>query len=441
MVLADDLSLGESELLQEVSACFSDEEILATTIDLVRLGQHRGEPGHETAVAEYIDRLLTSEGIETELQEVRPGRPNVIGVLHAMDDGPRLMFNGHTDAVPPGTMDRPFERRGEDGILYGRGTCDMKGGLSAQLCAVISLRRAGVRLAGDIIFFGVIAEEDGTSLGSLQVVEKGSKADMVVVAEPTGLRVAVAHKGFDYYRVEVDGVAGHWSRPENGINAIYRASGIVTAIEQDLVPRLALTSHRLLGAASINVSSIIGYARSEAATVFGGGVIEKPAGGTVPDICLDHRRPPGNPVTGVLGSLKTVADAASGIGPPLRVIFTPASPELDSHPPLYTDTHHPLVREYLRIAATQTDVVPPLLGFRSGPMPCCSARSGRRRRSCSVQRSLPSLTRTVSACRFTRSCRQRASTRCWRPVPARYPRKNAAKVSAITADESNPNDA
>jgi acetylornithine deacetylase/succinyl-diaminopimelate desuccinylase len=360
MILADDLSLAETDLLQQVSARFSDEEVLATTMDLVRLESHRGAPGHETAVAEYIHGLLTSEGIDTELYEVRPGRPNVIGVLHGVEDGPRLMFNGHTDTVPPGAMDRPFEPRIEDGVLYGRGACDMKGGLSAQLCAVISLKRAGAKFAGDIIFSGVIAEEDGTSLGSLHLVEKGPKADMVIVAEPTNLRVAVAHKGFDYYRIEVDGVAGHSSRPEHGVNAIYRAGAIVSAIERGLVPRLALTSHPLLGAATINVSSIIGCARSEAATAFGGGVIEKPAGGTVPDtctICLDHRRLPGSQVSDVLGLLETLAEAASGGGPPVRVSFTPACPELDSHPPLDTGAHHPLVRECLRVAAAQTGVV------------------------------------------------------------------------------------
>ena len=122
--------------------------------------------------------------------------------------GRACMFNGHTDTVPPGTMRDPFKPRIVDGSLTGRGSCDMKGGLVAQLCAMIALKRAGTKLSGDLIFAGVIAEEDATNLGTLDVVQNGPQADMVVVAEPTNLEVAVAHKGFDYYRIEVDGNRG-----------------------------------------------------------------------------------------------------------------------------------------------------------------------------------------------------------------------------------------
>jgi acetylornithine deacetylase/succinyl-diaminopimelate desuccinylase len=240
-----------------------------------------------------------------------------------------------------------------DGAITGRGSCDMKGGLVAQLCAMIAIKRAGLRLGGDLIFTGVIAEEDSTNLGSLDVVANGPRADMVVVAEPTGLRVAVAHKGFDYYRIDVPGIAGHSSQPEKGINAIYRAAAIVTAIRNELAPSLKATVHPVAGSATINVSSIKGYAMSEAATAFGGGPIDKPAGGTVPDSCvitLDHRRLPRSDRDAMLLRLQELAETAAGPGPMVTAHFTPACPELESHPPLDTDPDHELVRQCGRIA-------------------------------------------------------------------------------------------
>jgi len=352
MDLAQGAAGPKEALARALSTHMTDDEIVRTVAATIRTESHRSTQGQETAVAEFLYRRLVDEGIEAELREVSPGRPNVIGILPGNGGGSRLMFNGHTDTVPPGTMKGAFEPRIIDGRLTGRGSCDMKGGLVAQLCSMISLKRTGLQLCGDLIFAGVIAEEDATNLGTLDVVRNGPRADMVVVAEPTNLQVAVAHKGFDYYRIEVEGVAAHSSRPEQGTNAIYRASRVVSAIEQELAPSLAASSHPLVGAASINVSSIIGYAKSEAATALGLGPIEKPAGGTVPDVCvitLDHRRLPQSDLPDLLPRLAALAAEAAGPGPPVRASFTPASRELDSHPPLDTDADHPLVRECLRL--------------------------------------------------------------------------------------------
>jgi acetylornithine deacetylase/succinyl-diaminopimelate desuccinylase len=349
---APDASERDEALDRLLAANMPDREVVETAAATIRLESHRSAPGQETAVAVFLHGKLIGEGIGAELREAAPGRPNVIGILPGRGDGPSLMFNGHTDTVPPGAMEGAFDPRLVDRQLTGRGACDMKGGLVAQLCAMIALKRAGIRLRGDLIFTGVIAEEDSTNLGTLDIVRNGPRADMVVVAEPTNLLVAIAHKGFDYYRIAVEGVAAHSSRPEQGINAIYRAGRVVEAIERQLVPSLAAVRHPLIGPASINVSSIIGYARSEEATALGRGPIEKPAGGTVPDVCvvtLDHRRLPGSAHLDLLPHLTAIAAEAAGAGPPVRVSFTPASRELDSHPPLDTGADHPLVRECLRL--------------------------------------------------------------------------------------------
>jgi acetylornithine deacetylase/succinyl-diaminopimelate desuccinylase-like protein len=175
-----------------------------------------------------------------------------------------------------------------------------------------------------------------------------------VVAEPTSLKVAIAHKGFDYYQVEVEGRAAHSSRPDTGVNAIYRAAEIATAIRQDVVAGLQAAPHPLLGPGTVNVAAIIGFPRSESATALGRkGPMEKPDGGTVPDTCtisLDHRRLPG---TSHLDFVATLDEAIARLGEsPATATARYVRPckELESHPPLDTPEDAALVREGVRLA-------------------------------------------------------------------------------------------
>jgi acetylornithine deacetylase/succinyl-diaminopimelate desuccinylase len=358
---------ASAQRLDEILGLFREDEILRISRDILAIESHRNAPGHETPVATHIRDLLAAEGIAVELREVRDGRCNVIAMLPGTGGGPRLMLNGHTDTVPPGDMPQPFAPRIIDGQLFARGACDMKGGLAAQLYAMIGLKRADVPLAGDLIFTGVIAEEDGTSLGTLDVIENGPRPDMVVVAEPSDLKVIVAHKGFDYYRVEVEGVAAHSSAPHNGVSAIYHAARIVTAVEDDLLLRGLTRSHPLLGSASLNVGAIIGHARNEAGTVLRQGPGVKPPGATVPDTCtiyMDRRRIPGETLELVKAEIDSWLADVRGQLPGLKAEahFTPACPELPSHPPLDTDPTHPLVRECLRHAEAIAGIAPKATG-------------------------------------------------------------------------------
>lgn len=362
-----DLTTGATAAESAILAACDADEVLRLTIDLVRIESHRGAAGHETRVATFIRDLFVAADIPAELRAVRDGRPNVLARIKGTSGGPILMFNGHTDTVPPGTMENAFAPRIIDGMLTGRGSCDMKAGLAAQICAMLAIKRSGVALAGDVLFAGVIAEEDTTSLGSMAVVESGPRADMVVVAEPTSLRVAIAHKGFDYYRIEVQGRAAHSSKPEAGENAIYRAAAIAGVIERDLVAGLAKAPHPLLGPGAVNLASIIGYPRSESATALGRkGPIEKPDGGTVPDFCvmsLDHRRLPGTSHLDFVDTLETViAGMDADCTGTAKVSFVRACPELESHPPLNTPNEAALVRESLRLAHQHAGHPPEAIG-------------------------------------------------------------------------------
>src|SRR5206468_91213 len=120
-------------------------------------------------------------------------RANLVGVLegtHA-SGGKSLIFNGHVDVVPPGddknwSDGNPFSGRVENGRVYGRGACDQKGGLIGQAMAAIALRRAGVRLKGDLILESVVGEEVmDHDAGVDAVTRAGFRADAAIVSEPT----------------------------------------------------------------------------------------------------------------------------------------------------------------------------------------------------------------------------------------------------------------
>ncbi|WP_046867149.1 M20 family metallopeptidase [Microvirga massiliensis] len=362
--MLDRNSAGNNEHLPDyIAKCLNADELLKLTRDVLSIESHRDAPGHETPVATYIRDVLRAEGIEADLKEVSDGRCNIIAVLPGTSGGGSLMFNGHTDTVPPGEMQHPFDPRVVGGKLFARGACDMKAGVAAQFYALIALKRAGVRLAGDLIFAGVVGEEDGTSIGSLDVIANGPAADMVVVAEPSDLEVIVAHKGFDYYRIEVEGIPTHSSCPSRGVSAVYKAAKIITAIEEKLVPLTDMRPHPLLGSASLNVSAVIGYARNEATTALRRAPGDKPPGAVVPDTCaiyLDRRRIPGETSEGIMADFEGLLDELRAADPKLdaKVYFTPGSVDLPSHPPLDTDPTHALVQECLRLAAREAGIMP-----------------------------------------------------------------------------------
>jgi Acetylornithine deacetylase/Succinyl-diaminopimelate desuccinylase and related deacylases len=161
----------------------------------------------EAEIATYVAEAMDDIGLEVEVWDPAPGRPNVVGVLPGTGDGRSLMLNAHIDTVGVEGMDAPFTPRLADGRMYGRGTQDMKGSLAAQLAAVRALQAAGAELAGDVIVAAVIDEEH-ESRGSEAVTERYD-ADGAVVTEPTDLELALAHKGFVWVDGTTRGRAAH----------------------------------------------------------------------------------------------------------------------------------------------------------------------------------------------------------------------------------------
>jgi acetylornithine deacetylase len=182
----------------------------------------------EAAAADVCRTAMRHAGLDVVMQEVAPGRPNVIGVLEGAAPGPSLMFCGHIDTVGVEGMENPFTPREADGRLYGRGAQDMKSGVAAMIAAAGILARRWPR--GRLIVAAVVDEEH-MSLGAEALV-KDWRADMAIVTEPTDLRVAVGHKGFAWGEITTHGRAAHGSRPAEGRDAIAMMGRVLVALEQ-----------------------------------------------------------------------------------------------------------------------------------------------------------------------------------------------------------------
>jgi acetylornithine deacetylase len=151
-------------------------------------------------------------------------------------DGPTLMFDGHVDVVPVGdpaawSTPDPFSGRVVGGVLYGRGSCDMKAGLVAAIAAVSAVRRSGAPLRGDLLLACVAGEEDG-GLGTFATLRRGWTADACVVPEPTGLDLVTANAGALTFRLRVPGLATHASRRTEGVSAVEKLVPLLAALQR-----------------------------------------------------------------------------------------------------------------------------------------------------------------------------------------------------------------
>ncbi len=209
----------------------------------------------ESGIAEYVAGWLREAGLQVELQEVLPGRPNVVARVAGTGHGRSLMLNAHLDTVGVAGMTDPFRPRVEGDRLYGRGAYDMKAGLAAIMLAARSVQRAG-GAPGDLIVTAVMDEEYASA--GTEAVLAAYQADGAIVTEPTGLRLCTAHKGFAWLAVSTEGRAAHGSRPDLGVDAIAHMGWVLVQLEA-LGKRLAQgQAHPLLGTGSIHASLIEG---------------------------------------------------------------------------------------------------------------------------------------------------------------------------------------
>jgi acetylornithine deacetylase len=228
-------------------------------------------PG-EAPLTDYLETLFRGLGVPFQRQPVHPGRDNILasvaGRIPPEAGGPLVLFSVHQDTVPGAGMTiPPWTPRIQEDRLYGRGACDVKGGMAAMLAAVARLHRERPAAMPTIVLACTVNEEFGfTGAAALtRLWEPGvstllpRRPDVAVVAEPTGLQVVVAHKGVVRWRCTARGRAAHSAQPEAGENAIYRMARALAAIEhyqKDVVGTLG--SHTLCGPATLSVGTIAG---------------------------------------------------------------------------------------------------------------------------------------------------------------------------------------
>lgn len=213
-----------------------------------------GAPGEGT-VARRLADILETWGFDVRLDEVLPGRPNVVAVLRGQQSARSLLFNGHLDVVGvEGMTHPPFDAVERDGRIFGRGASDMKGGVAAMCAAAARMKGA---LRGDIIIAGVI-DEEWESAGTRALVSSGIRATAAIVTEPTGLAMMPAHKGFVWIEVTVHGRAAHGSRWDIGVDAIRHAGLLLAELDGIDGTALPARTHPLLGRPSLHASTIAG---------------------------------------------------------------------------------------------------------------------------------------------------------------------------------------
>ena len=216
-----------------------------------------GAPG-EAEIAGFIAESLRACGLRAEIIEPEPGRTTVLGRLSGAGGGRSLMLNAHCDTVDVRGMAEAFSGAIREGRLYGRGAFDMKGSLAACMAAAKALKDAGAKLRGDVLVAAVADEEYG-SLGTRDLIER-VKPTGAIVTEPTALEVCLAHKGYLWIEVNVEGRAAHGSKFELGIDANMKMGlflARLSELERELRGR---KPHPLVGPPSLHAAMLNGGA-------------------------------------------------------------------------------------------------------------------------------------------------------------------------------------
>src|SRR5262245_16384407 len=252
-------------------------------------------------VTAFLEHELRNMSCEFHRQTVRHGRDNLIAIYSPPGPVPfTVLFEAHQDTVPVDAMTiDPFGAAIEGGRLYGRGSCDVKAGVAVMLAALRRLVKEKPRGSAKVIVAFTVDEENG-GLGVQELMRAGTRADYAIIAEPTLLNIVNAHKGVARWARETTGTACHRSRPELGVNAVYRMAHLLRGIEEYAEELRSLPANSELGSRTLSVGRIAG------------GVSPN----TVPDHCianLDRRLLPGETYESATADLDAFLRAKPGV--------------------------------------------------------------------------------------------------------------------------------
>ncbi|GAB1433688.1 ArgE/DapE family deacylase [Spirochaetota bacterium] len=216
------------------------DELVRLTQDLVRIDSViRPETGNtEREVVRFIVEWIRRElGVEPLIEEVEPGRENIILTIDSGKPGPCLMIEGHTDVVSEGDRSSwdydPFGAEIADGKLYGRGSCDMKAGDAIALVMAKVFKETGQPWVGKLKL-GLVCDEEGMMIGIKNYIKSGhaDEVDACLVPEPEENNLCISMKGAIRGIVRVHGKMAHGAMPLTGINPNTRLAKIILAFEE-----------------------------------------------------------------------------------------------------------------------------------------------------------------------------------------------------------------
>jgi len=324
-------------MLEDISRTVEENREYAISF-LRRLIQTPSPSGEEGEAAKVATEEMKASGFD----EVTVDRlDDVMGTIKGAGTGRSILLNGHLDHVPPGEMDEPYSARLMDGsafgvegkVVYGRAASDMKGALAAMVMAGKVIKDLGIKLEGDFKVAAVALEETGGDGTKATIEESGFTADLVVRGEATEMKVALGHRGGAGADVVVKGRSCHASAPERGINALYKATEIISRIRSDLIPRLP--DHPLYGRTSIAITKIS---------------VKPDTGNVVPEECsfhIDCRNNPNYSVSALTKDLEEMIASMREEDPELEAeVVTRRRPGARSFTGFYTDPEeHPIAQE------------------------------------------------------------------------------------------------
>jgi acetylornithine deacetylase len=191
---------------ERVRACIDDDELIGLASELVPF---QSWSDHERDCAVWLGEYMDRNGLEVELVDAEPGRPNVVGRVRGDGSGASLMFNGHLDVdpIPAGYQHDPWHPQIRDGKLFGHGLWNMKAGVASMVHAAIALKRSGIPLRGDLVVAGVVGELQ-CGVGTRALIEHGIITDVALVPEPSNMNVRTIHSGVLPVLIRVAGVSG-----------------------------------------------------------------------------------------------------------------------------------------------------------------------------------------------------------------------------------------
>ena len=232
------MARGGATAVRSALACLDEADLIELTRDLIRISSvvRPGEPGAtEAGVAHHVETWLVKQGFELEVQQVVPGRPNVIAWLGEKGSGKSLLLEGHTDVVTEGNPAEwthpPFGADLVDGRIYGRGAADMKSGLAAAMAAATAIKRSGAQLNGRLVV-GALVDEEGDMIGvkHLCTTAIGRELDAAIICEPEQNELCLEQRGVVWARVAIRGRMAHGAMPEAGVNPITALGALLNEV-------------------------------------------------------------------------------------------------------------------------------------------------------------------------------------------------------------------